>query len=141
MKIVKIPTSFLVFKIFIRVINFLLINIILNMTQVFIGLIFIFFSNLNYIDFSYYIAFLIVFLLVFIFLEGLGIKLTSISKREILSRLILIFIIPIGFILIFLGWSITFWTFRVNFLCFQGWLEVYFCFYISGRLYHFFLQI
>ena len=65
-------------------------------------------------------AFLIVFLIIFIFFKSLGLRLIYISTNKILDGLIFVFIliipmISISFVLIFFGWFIVFWILRVNF--------------------------
>ncbi len=103
MEIIKIIISFLVFKILISVVTFLLISIILDIAQVFVGLIFIFFNNLGSIDCSCWVAFSTVLLITFIFFEGLML-ISIISRSGILGRFILISIsmLLISFVFVFL---------------------------------------
>lgn len=123
--------------------TFLLLGIILNIAQVLgLILIFVFFSNLNSIDSSNKVVFSTIFILVFVFLRGL--KLTYISRKKILNRLILISIfpmIPISFIFMVFDWFIALWIPKIDFYCSWGWLKAYFYFCNNSFLYHFVLQI
>lgn len=109
---------------------FLFIDITFDIAQVLV-LILIFFCHLSGINSSNWVSFLTVFLVAFVFFEGLGLRLTCINKWKIVSRIsfVSILILLIGFVLIFLSWYVAFWAFRVNFAYFWGWLEIYLYFY------------
>lgn len=99
---------------------FLFAGIILDMTQVFISLIFDFFNNLDGIDSSCQVAFLMILLGIFVFFRSLSLKLIYISWRRVLGGFILIFILMIDFVLVLLSWSIAFWKPKVDFLISEG---------------------
>lgn len=97
----RLPLVFWLFKTLIGIIIFLLIDIVLDKAQI-LSLIFvlILFSNLGDIDSNSQMT---LSLVAFIFFRGLSLKLTCISGKEILGRLILISIFPIiliGFVFI-----------------------------------------
>lgn len=109
-KVVKRATSFWLLKAFVGIVTFLLVDIVLDAAQIF-DLIFVivFFCNLSGVDRSSWIASLAVFLMTFVFLEGLSqsLRLTYISKRKIIG-LSFVFI-SIGLLLIFFNsWSVIF---------------------------------
>lgn len=82
-------------------------------------------------------------LIVFIFFEVLGLKLTYMSKRAIMG-LNLIFILIFSFSLIFVFLDlrpVAFWVLKVDLLSFGRWLQAGFCFYINDFVYHSFPKI
>ncbi len=83
-------------------VTFLFANIILDITQV-LEIILVFFCNLSIIISHGWVTFSIVFLMVFVFLEDLDLRLTYISRRRILNKLTLVSMILVGFVFIFLG--------------------------------------
>lgn len=107
MEVAKTATSFWLFGALFSIIAFLLVGVILNVTQV-LGL--VFFSHFYSINSSNWMT-LMTFLVAFVFLRGLDLdlKLACINRRGIV-RLSFIFIpmLPIGFVLVFLCWSIAF---------------------------------
>lgn len=84
------------------IVSFLFAGIAFNMTQVFdLSLFFCYFSCINLSSWMT----LTVFLIVFIFLRDLGLRVTYINKREIMDRLNLVSILRllIDYILVFFG--------------------------------------
>ncbi len=110
------PIVFWIFGIFVGIVTLLLTGIIFDIAQV-LGLIFvfIFFGNLSGIDLSGWMASSMTSM-TFVFLGGLGLRLTCISRRRIVGlSLVSIPMLLINLIFVFLDWRpITFWAPGVN---------------------------
>ena len=108
MQVTKTIISFLVFRIFINILTFLLIYITFDIAQIFSFILgFVFFSNFSNINSNYWMISLIILLIAFVFLENLSLKVTYIyNKSRILGKLnffyiLIILIILLSFIFIF----------------------------------------
>ncbi len=96
----KLPLVFWFFGILVSIIAFLLTGVVLNMTQVF-GFVFVIFCYFGDINHNGWMPFLTASLVLFDFLRSLGLdlglslRLTYISKREIVSELSLVSILMV----------------------------------------------
>ncbi len=111
-------TSLQFFRTIISIVTFLFAGIVLNVTQVF-GFILVLFCNLGGVNLSSWVT-LTTSLVAFVFLGGLDLdlRLTCINRREIVGlSLVLILILPIGFIFVLSDWSVVLWVLKVDLPC------------------------
>lgn len=84
------PLVFWLFRTLVNIVAFLFADVALNIAQVF-GLILVLLCHFGGIDSNGWMISLTAFLVAFVFLEGLGLslslKLTSISRKKIMTRL------------------------------------------------------
>ncbi len=81
-------------------------NIVLDIAQIFLILVFVLLCNLSIVDPSSWMASSIVFIITLVFFESLsmGLRLICISKRGIIGlSLVFILILPSSFVFVFLS--------------------------------------
>ncbi len=109
------PLVFWLFRILVDVVAFLLIGVALNMIQV-LGLVFL--SHFYGVDLSSWVASLPV-IFVLVFFGGLGLRLTCVSRREIVGlsfvSILILPILPISFVIVLFCQSIALWAPKIDF--------------------------
>ena len=141
-EIAKIAVSFLTFWDTYWYNDSFAYRIIFDMAWV-LNIILIFLCNPNGVNLGSWIASSTIYLMLFVFLRDLGLKLTCISSGVIVRlSFISIPILLIGLVFIFLSWQrIVFWKPEVYLSGLRKWLLASLYFYINGFCYHFFLPI